>query len=161
MLIGTTPSQYLSRQVDRSSKAVSDLTGELSSGSRVPNVRYDSASLALGSRLNFSSRLLTSLKPNIATGQALLQVADGVYNSVQKILGRMKELASQAGSANLSNTERAFLNQEYQQLMTESDRVVKSAKFNGQPIFPPLLGFFRKDLCRAHPPACLATMIPV
>jgi len=46
-------------------------------------------------------------------------------------LQRQRELAIQSATATYSNTERIYLNQEYQQLCEEIDRICKVTNFNG------------------------------
>jgi flagellin len=50
---------------------------------------------------------------------------------VSDILVRMKTLAVQAGSGQLSSTERSFLDTEYQSLLSEIDRIAADTEFNG------------------------------
>ena len=61
----------------------------------------------------------------------MLQVADGAMARANDILLRMKTLAVQAGSGQLSGTERGMLNAEYQQLVSEIDRLAEDTEFNG------------------------------
>ena len=61
----------------------------------------------------------------------MLQVADGAMSRTHDILMRMKTLAVQAGSGQLSGTERGMLDTEYQQLLSEIDRIASDTEFNG------------------------------
>jgi flagellin len=61
----------------------------------------------------------------------MLQIADGAMSMVSEILTRMKVLSIQASSANLSATEREFLDVEFQALMAEIDRIADDTDFNG------------------------------
>jgi len=67
------------------------------------------------------------------TNQAssLLQIADGGLSNITDILSRQKALAVSANSGSLSDTERAFLQQEFSALTSEIDRIVGSTEFNG------------------------------
>jgi flagellin len=58
-------------------------------------------------------------------------IAEGGITRVQEMLGRMQELAAQAGSDNLGATERGFLNSEFQAMKAEITRTTASTKFNG------------------------------
>ena len=112
---------------DEATKSVS----KLSSGSRVVTAADDAAALAIGTRLNTEVRSLEQAAINAGQAVSLLQIADGGLSRVQEILTRMKVLAVQAGSDNLSNTERALLDTEFQNLKLETDRLTKDTKFNG------------------------------
>jgi flagellin len=61
----------------------------------------------------------------------MLQIADGAMSRVTDILMRMKTLAVQAGSGQLSSTERSMLDTEYQNLIQEIDRIAADTEFNG------------------------------
>ena len=115
---------------DEAAKSV----GKLSSGSRVVTAADDAASLAIGTRLNTEVKSLEQASINAGQAVSLLQIGDGGLSRLQEIMTRMKTLAVQAGSDNLSGTERALLDTEYQNLKLEIDRLTKDTKFNGIPI---------------------------
>lgn len=104
---------------------------KLSSGTRVVSARDDAASLAIGSRLNAEVAALRQASVNAGQAVSMLQIADGAMSKVQDILVRMKTLAVQAGSGQLSNTERSMLDTEYQALLNEVDRIAQDTEFNG------------------------------
>ncbi|WP_114100194.1 flagellin, partial [Thalassospira profundimaris] len=56
---------------------------------------------------------------------------DGGMATIDDILVRMKTLAVQSSSGNLSDTERGFLNDEFTELRDEVDRIASSTNFNG------------------------------
>jgi len=60
-----------------------------------------------------------------------MQIADGAMSTGSDILTRMKVLAIQSSSANLSSTEREFLDTEYQALHSEIDRIADDTDFAG------------------------------
>src|SRR5690606_36737823 len=69
----------------------------------------------------------------VNAGQAIsmLQIADGAMAKVNDILVRMKALSVQAGSGQLSSTERNMLNTEYLALRAEVDRIANDTDFAG------------------------------
>jgi flagellin len=103
---------------------------KLSSGQRVVSARDDAASMAIGSRLRSDLSALRQIQINATQAMSLLQVAEGAHARVYDMLVRLKALASQAGSASLSNTERSMLDTEYQALVDEIDRVAAATTFN-------------------------------
>ena len=111
--------------------ATSSLT-KLSSGTRVVSAKDDAAAMAIGSRLNSTVNSLKQASVNAGQGVSMLQIADGAMAKVNDVLIRMKTLAVQAGSGQLSSTERAMLNTEYQALLSEVTRIAASTDFNGQ-----------------------------
>jgi flagellin len=64
----------------------------------------------------------------------MLQIADGAMSKVNDILLRMKTLSVQAGSGQISDTERGMLDTEYQALIQEVDRIAQDTDFNGTPL---------------------------
>ena len=123
-------------------KALSNLTinsGEatksvarLSSGSRLANPGDDVASLAIGSRLKAEVASLGQAVVNAGQASSLLQVADGALARTQDILNRLKALSVQAGNPALGASERALLDVEYQNLISEVDRIANDTKFGGK-----------------------------
>jgi len=104
---------------------------KLSSGTRVVSARDDAASMAIGARLNATTESLKTATVNVNQANSMLQIADGGMATIDNILVRMKTLAVQASSGNLSDTERGFLNDEFVQLRDEIDRIASSTNFNG------------------------------
>ena len=93
---------------------------KLSIGKRVVSARDDAASMAIGSRMNAEVQGLKQAVVNAGQANSMLQIADGAMSTVSDILTRMKVLAVQASSENLGDTERAFLDVEFQALVARS-----------------------------------------
>jgi flagellin len=104
---------------------------KLSSGKRVVHAKDDAASMAIGSRMQLASKALKALSQNVTQGLSVTSIAEGGITRVQEMLGRMQELAAQAGSDNLGATERGFLNSEFQAMKAEITRTTASTRFNG------------------------------
>jgi flagellin len=71
---------------------------------------------------------------NANTGVSLVQVAEGGMSEVGNILVRLRELAIQASSDTIGDKERGFINQEFQSLTQEVDRIANVTTFNGTPL---------------------------
>jgi flagellin-like hook-associated protein FlgL len=119
------------RYLDVANRNVTRATARLAAGVRVVSARDDAASLAIGSRLNVEVNGLRQGAANARQAITMLQIADGAAARVSDILTRLKTLSVQSGSGQLSNTERAMLDTEYQTLKTEIDRIAQSTQFNG------------------------------
>src|SRR6185503_2679373 len=105
---------------------------KLSAGTRILAAKDDAAGLAVGSRLALDVAGLKQASVNAGQAVSMLQIADGAMSKVNDVMTRMKTLAVQAGSGQLSNTERAMLNTEYQADLSEVTRIAASTEFNGQ-----------------------------
>ncbi|MFZ5789674.1 MAG: flagellin [Pseudomonadota bacterium] len=120
------------RNLVTSDAAATSSLAKLSSGSRVVSAKDDAAALAIGSRLNSTVNALKQASVNAGQGVSMLQIADGAMARVNDVLVRMKTLAVQAGSGQLSSTERSMLDTEYQALVSEVTRIAAATDFNGQ-----------------------------
>jgi len=119
------------RNLQASDMAATSSLSKLSSGSRVVSAKDDAASMAIGSRLNSQVQALRQASVNAGQGVSMLQIADGAMAKVTDVLIRMKTLSVQAGSGQLSGTERGMLNTEYQLLLAEVTRIAAATEFNG------------------------------
>ncbi|MGD9758382.1 MAG: flagellin [Comamonas sp.] len=106
----------------------------ISSGLRVNSAKDDAAGLAISERMNSQVRGLTVAARNANDGISLAQTAEGALGKVGDMLGRMRDLAVQAGNSTNSASDREALQSEVDQLRSEIDRVAKTTTFNGQKI---------------------------
>lgn len=102
----------------------------LSSGYRINRAADDAAGLAISENLRAQIRGLRQADRNANDGVSLVQIAEGSLNEVSNMLIRLRELAVQASSDTLGDTERKFLDVEYQQLKSEVQRITESTSFN-------------------------------
>ena len=103
----------------------------LSSGYRINKAGDDAAGLAISEKLRSKIRGLLQAQRNANDGISLIQTAEGGLNEVQNILVRMRELGVQAASDTIGPKERVYLDNEYQALKEEVDRIANSTDFNG------------------------------
>lgn len=106
----------------------------LSSGSRINKAGDDAAGLAISENLKAQIRGLRQAKRNASDGISLVQVTEGGINEVSNILIRLRELAVQAASDTIGDTERAFTDREFQSLKEEIQRIAVSTNYNGVPL---------------------------
>lgn len=103
----------------------------LSSGYRINRAGDDAAGLAISENLKAQIRGLKQAQRNAQDGVSLVQVAEGGLNEISSIMIRLRELAVQAASDTIGPVERQFLNVEYDQLVSEIDRISDGTEFNG------------------------------
>lgn len=104
---------------------------KISSGYRINRASDDAAGLAISERLKSDIRGLNMAKRNANDGISLIQTAEGGMNEVGNILTRLRELAVQAASDTIGNTERGFIHKEFNSLKDEIDRITTSTEYNG------------------------------
>lgn len=103
----------------------------LSSGYRINQAADDAAGLAISENLKAQIRGLRQASRNASDGISLVQIAEGSLNEVSNMLIRLRELSIQASSDTIGDTERKFVDVEYQQLKSEIQRVTESTSYNG------------------------------
>jgi flagellin len=105
--------------------------GKLSSGFRITRAADDAAGLAIANKFSADLRSMGAASRNISEANSMLEVAEGAVSTIQDILVRMKELATQASSTN-SGTQLTVLDSEFQALGAEIDRIANSTNYQGQ-----------------------------
>lgn len=112
-------------------RAMDQSLARLSSGFRINQAADDAAGLAISENLRGQIRGLGQANRNANDGISLVQVAEGGLNEISNMLIRLRELGVQASSDTIGDTERKFLDVEYQQLKSEIQRVSEVTRFNG------------------------------
>ena len=105
--------------------------GKLSSGERINRAGDDAAGLAISEKLKANIRGTAQARRNAGDGISMMQTAEGGMTEVGNILIRLRELSVQSASDTIGKTERKFSNMEFQNLVSEIDRIAESTKFNG------------------------------
>ena len=103
----------------------------LSSGLRIASAADDAAGLGISERMRADIRSYGVAARNAQDGISLVQTAEGALNEASGILTRMRELSVQASSGTLSSQDRSTLDVEFEQLISELDRISASTEFNG------------------------------
>jgi flagellin len=119
------------RNMMRTEGSLQTSLSRLSSGMRITAAKDDAAGLAISENLRAQVRGLAQAERNANDGISLVQTAEGALNEVSGALIRMRELAVQASTGTLGTDERKYLNNEFQDLMTEIDRIASVTEFNG------------------------------
>jgi flagellin len=128
------------RQLVQSGNDMNMAMERLSSGRRINSAADDAAGLAISNRQTAQIRGLTQAIRNANDGVSLIQTAEGALDETTNILQRMRELSIQAANGINSDTDRATLNAEFQQLLDELDRIAETTSFNGQKLLDGSLG---------------------
>lgn len=120
------------RSLTGTNQGLKQSLSRLSSGLRINKAADDAAGLAISENLKGQIRGLGQAARNAEDGISLVQTAEGGLNEVSAMLIRLRELAVQASSDTIGDTERKFLDVEYQQLKSEIQRVSEVTEFNGR-----------------------------
>ncbi|MBK8162489.1 MAG: flagellin FliC [Gammaproteobacteria bacterium] len=106
----------------------------LSSGLRINSAKDDAAGLAISERFTTQIRGLNQAMRNANDGISLAQTAEGALGEAGNSMQRIRELAIQSANSTNSVSDRAALNAEAQQLLSEIQRNAQTTSFNGQKI---------------------------
>src|SRR4051812_12302990 len=104
---------------------------KLSSGFRITKAADDAAGLAISVNLGAQIKSYNQAVRNGNDALNVVQTADGSLNETQNILTRLRELSSQAASSGVSNTERGYIQNEVDGLISEIDRIANATEYNG------------------------------
>jgi flagellin len=119
--------------LNKTTQAMAGHIEKLSSGLRINKAGDDAAGSAISSQLTAQEQGLKQASRNANDGVSLIQTAEGALNEMTGMVQRMRELAVQAANeGTMDATERGYLDQEFQLLESELDRVVNVTEYNGQ-----------------------------
>ncbi len=105
-------------------------TEKLSSGYKINRAADNAAGLSISEKMRKQIRGLSQASTNAEDGISSVQTAEGALQEVTDMLQRMNELAVQAANGTNSQTDRQYIQDEIDQLLTEIDRVAETTKFN-------------------------------
>jgi len=121
-------------QLGKTQQTIAQLIAQLASGQRITHAGVDPAGLAVYNELDTASASTRQAVRNTNDGISFVQTAESATSSVQDSLQRMRELAMQASSGTLNDTQRANLNAEFSELAEGIDAISDSTEFNGVPL---------------------------
>ncbi len=119
------------RNLNTSQSALSTSLQRLSSGLRINSAKDDAAGLAIAQRFTAQINGDNQAARNANDAISLAQTAEGDLTQIGNNLQRIRELAVQSANSTNSSSDRAALQQEASQLISEIDRTAVNSKFNG------------------------------
>lgn len=120
------------RNLSNSAKALDTSYTRLASGLRINSAKDDAAGLQISNRLTTQINGLDQGNRNANDGISVAQTAEGAMDEITSMLQRMRTLAQQAANGSNNADDRDALQQEYEQLTTEVNRIAKDTTFGGQ-----------------------------
>ena len=109
-----------------------DAMTALSSGKRINTAADDAAGIAITSRMTAAINGFEQAIRNAADAQGMIDTAEGAHEEVSNMLQRMRELAVQSGNDSNSDSDRAALQLEIDQLLVEMDRISERTVWGGK-----------------------------
>ena len=129
MQIGSTNKTLF--QLNQTSKDLNKTFQQLTSGKRINSAGDDPAGLALASALTSAVNELSATNKNLSYESSALQTASGALGGISQNLQQLRDLAVQASNGTLNDTDRANLQNQYDQVLQSIDSTVSQTNFNG------------------------------
>jgi flagellin len=122
-------------------QSASDLSlAKIASGNRLVTAGVDATANSIATQLQSDVAALSQSVNNVQMGANLVNSADGGLSTISDLITRGRELATQAANGTLNDAQRQSVNQEFNSVRAEIDRITSSAQFNGQPLLNGNLG---------------------
>ncbi|MDE6386484.1 MAG: flagellin [Lachnospiraceae bacterium] len=118
------------RMLGLTTSAQAKSTEKLSSGYKINRAADDAAGLAISEKMRRQVRGLTQASANAQDGISAVQTAEGALTEVHDMLQRINELSVKGENGTMTTTDRAYIQREVAQLMSEIDRVQSTTTFN-------------------------------
>lgn len=122
------------RNLSTSQTKLSSAIERLSSGNRINSAKDDAAGLAISTRMTTQINGLNRAVQNANDGISLSQTTESALDEVTNNLQRIRELAVQSTNASNSPSDRAALDAEVQQRLSEVTRIATQTNFNGMKV---------------------------
>lgn len=131
LVVATNVSSIIAQKnVTATSRGLQQSITRLSSGLRLNSAADDAAGMAVSTGLRAQLGGFKQAIRNANDGIAILQTAEGAYNTVGENLMRMRDLAVQAANDGLTDKERAYIKTEFQDIQDEIDRIADVTEYN-------------------------------
>jgi len=119
------------RQMTKAQTTQQTAMTRLSSGLRINGAKDDAAGMSIANRMSSQISGINQAVRNANDGISLAQTAEGGLTDINTNLQRMRELAVQSSSSTNTASDRAALQQETKQLLSEIQRISNETDFNG------------------------------
>lgn len=104
---------------------------KLSSGYKINRAGDDAAGLAISESMRSQINGLNQASSNAQDAIGLIQTTEGALTEVHSMLQRMTTLATQSANGTYNSTARSNIQEEFNALSKEIDRISKNTDFNG------------------------------
>jgi len=132
MMIQNANRTSLIGQIGQTTFGLAKILEKLSTGRKINRASDDASGLAIAEKLMAQVRGFRQASDNVQYASSALQIGEGAGNEIASIFQRQRELALQASNGTLTDDQRASLNEEYQALTAEADRIANSSQYNTQ-----------------------------
>jgi flagellin len=117
--------------LNKSQGALNSAIERLSSGMRINSAKDDAAGQAIANRFTANIKGLTQASRNANDGISLAQTTEGALSEINTNLQRVRELTVQSANGSNSDADKASIQAEITQRLSEIDRTSAQTDFNG------------------------------
>jgi len=118
------------RHLGNSYNALATSVERLSSGLRINSAKDDAAGLAVRELMRANIAVIQQGARNAQDGISMLQTMEGALATIDDILVRMQALAEQASTGSYSSAQKTIMDDEFDELRQEVDRIATATAFN-------------------------------
>ena len=118
----------------RNSRDLNTAMEQLSSGRKINSAADNASGLAISTRMTAQIRGLDQAVRNANDATSMISTAEGALDEITAMLQRIRELAVQSGTGTTSAEDRSYLNDEFEHLRAEIERVAANTQWNGRNI---------------------------
>ena len=129
-VVTNVPAIFSQRQLGVTNTNIQKNLEKLSSGLRINKSADDAAGLAISERFRTQINGLKQSAKNIQDGISMIQTAEGGIETISDQLQRLRTLAVQSANDSLTTMDRAMIQLEFNQVLTEIDRQSSTVNFN-------------------------------
>ncbi|MBB5506692.1 flagellin [Paraburkholderia atlantica] len=123
-----------------SGSALSQAITRLSSGKRINSAADDAAGLAISNIMQTQINGLNQGVSNSNDGTSMVQTASSGLASLTNSLQRIRQLATQSANGSMTDDDRAALQKEVAQQVSEVNRIASQTTFNGMNLLDGTMG---------------------
>jgi flagellin len=121
----------VAREVNTAAGNLNSSFTKLSSGQRINKAADDAAGLAVADSLRLTTRIAQVAIRNANDGISAVAIADNALGQIQQVLQRQSELATQAANGFFTTSQRSVIQDEFNNLASEVERIANTTTFNG------------------------------
>ncbi len=132
MQINNSTGKSLAFNLEKNQNEMAKIQEKLATGKKLNRASDDAASMSMAKELEKQVQANHVAANNIDDGMSAINIADGASSNISDILQRQSDLSLQAANGTLNNDQRSILDNEFQSLSQEIDRITKNTQYNGQ-----------------------------
>ena len=122
----------IGRNLSKISQDLQDTSERISTGKRILSAKDDPAGVGILMGMKAQHGSWNAVEKNLASGQSLLDVAEGALKNQNDLLTKMTDIANQAASDLISTDQRTALQNTFVEMQGQLDTIVNRASIFGQ-----------------------------